>query len=366
MKLTKRLTAIFLCFLIVFSALPAQIFATEEVSQVEEAEELSQPIAVENDTESGESENEFVFVEPGKEDDAPIGDVIITNKGYRIQLNPDEESYTILEYIGSDSDVVILSEHNGLPITRIASYAFSNKSGLKTVRIPETVNRMEQGIFDGCEALTYHIYENGKYLGSENNAYYYYCGPVNEVKITITEATMHPDTKIVAAFAFRDCDTLRSVIIPDGVKQIGYGMVQGCELESITLPFVGECGTTKNSQFGWPFGARSFGGNISYVPLSLKSVVITGGTDGKQGIIVKGAFFGVDMIEDITLPFLGGSFKSPINTFISWYWGADRYNENILPPSVKNITISNSDYISNSAFYNCSKLESVVIPKNVT
>ena len=370
MRIFRQSLSMLLCLVLTFSAVPWSALAEQADStrtiRLPEAPEATVtdgettaeiPVNTKNTT----AKSDFVFVEPGRENDEPVGDVIITDQGYRVQMNPDLQSYTIVEYFGSEKNVVIPSKYNGLPITRIGSYAFLNRAAVQTVRIPETVTRMETDVFAGCKSLQYNEHEGGKYLGSENNPYYYYCGPVDEVKATITEAAMHIDTKIVAAFAFRGCTALRSVVVPDGVKQVGYGMVFGCELESITLPFVGELGADKNPQFGWVFGARSFGGNISYVPMSLKTVVITGGADGKQGKIAQGAFYGVDMIEEISLPFLGGYANSTSNTYISWYWGASGYTQNILPPSLKYLTIAYAALRDGNAFYNCSSLENITI-----
>ncbi len=297
-------------------------------------------------------DEEFVFEEPGKADDAPVGDIIITDKAYRIQKNPDLKSYTILEYLGSASNVVIPAEYDGLPITRIGAYAFQGKRNMVTVSIPETVTRMEEGVFDGCTGLAYHSYDGGKYLGSAGNPYYYYWGPED---VSVVDATIHRDTRIVAALAFQGCDMLQSVIVPDGVIQIGYGMLSGCQVQRVTLPFVGELGTDGNTQFGWIFGARTIGGNISYVPQSLKTVMITGGDR-----IAQGAFYGVDMLQSITLPYLGGNNGNKTNAFLTYYWGADSHAGNILPQGLENVTILGGAY-GYYAFDNCPGLESVTL-----
>ena len=374
MNVFKRIVSMFLCVVLVLSAVPWNAYAQTEVSSntvnVSDEPDPTEPTEGATAQKTQNTKNmtmnsDFVFIEPGRENDEPVGEVIITDQGYRVQMNPDLQSYTILEYLGSEKNVVIPSEFNELPITRLGAYAFSNKTALVTVQIPETITRIETGVFDGCTALTYHEYEGGKYLGSMENPYYYFCGPTDENIAVVTDGTMHSDTQIVAAFAFRGCESLKSVVVPNGVKQVGYGMLFGCDVESVTLPFVGELGTDKNTQFGWVFGARSMGGNISYVPMSLKTVVITGGEDGTQGTITQGAFYGVDMIEEITLPFLGGSADSTENAFISYYWGADSYTENIIPTSVKAVTVLEGVFGS-SAFYGCIGLVSISILDGVT
>jgi len=94
---------------------------------------------------------------------------------------------------------------------------------------------------------------------------------------------------------------MTSIRIPSIVKSIGRNAFYGCsKLISITIPFVG--GSDNNgwynyTHFGYIFGASYYDNQNSYIPPSLKTVVITGGTSIKEG-----AFYSCNDLTSITIP----------------------------------------------------------------
>ncbi|MBQ8636822.1 MAG: leucine-rich repeat domain-containing protein, partial [Clostridia bacterium] len=67
-----------------------------------------------------------------------------------------------------------------------------------------------------------------------------------------------------------------------------------------------------------------------------------------------------------TIPFVGGTKYS--NTYFGYIFGAGSYsyNNNYVPTSLKEATITSGENISSYAFYNCSSLTSITIPDSVT
>ena len=61
-------------------------------------------------------------------------------------------------------------------------------------------------------------YEGVYYFGSESNPYMFLMGTTD---LTMTSLTIHEDCKYILDLAFRDCDDLESVTIPEGVEYIG-------------------------------------------------------------------------------------------------------------------------------------------------
>jgi hypothetical protein len=130
----------------------------------------------------------------------------------------------------------------------MGDYAFSGCNGLTSVVIGDGVTSIGDYAFSSCSGLT--------------------------------GTLVIPDgVTDIGSFAFEGCSGLTSVVMGDGVTSIGYYAFSGCtSLTSITLPFVGETlNGTDNTHFGYIFGAYNYASNASYVPSSLKTVVITGG-----------------------------------------------------------------------------------------
>ena len=96
---------------------------------------------------------------------------------------------------------------------------------------------------------------------------------------SLTSVTIGDSVTSIDYYAFQDCTSLTSITIPNSVTSIDGNAFSGCSsLTSMTIPFVGATKDgTSNTHFGYIFGASSSSSNPSYVPSSLKTVVITGG-----------------------------------------------------------------------------------------
>ncbi|MEG2541025.1 MAG: leucine-rich repeat protein, partial [Clostridia bacterium] len=141
-----------------------------------------------------------------------------------------------------------------------------------------------------------------------------------------------------------------SVVVPSiyngkSVTSIKQGAFNGCNnLTSITLPFVGGTLEGANSTvFGYIFGASSYSDNKTFVPASLKTVVITGGTSIKDS-----AFRYCGSLTVVTIPDSATSIGK---------WAFDSCS------SLASVTIgSGVKNIGYNAFQYCKGLTSIVIP----
>jgi uncharacterized lipoprotein YajG len=85
-------------------------------------------------------------IDPGEVPETSIDD-------FKIEIDKDEEHYTVVSYLGNDEIVKIPSEANGLPITVIIFDAFANNTSIKTVIIPDSVDFISNNVFSGCTSL---------------------------------------------------------------------------------------------------------------------------------------------------------------------------------------------------------------------
>ncbi len=237
---------------------------------------------------------------------------------------------TLIQYaIGKTDSSFTIPNH----VTSIGGWAFSNCSSLASITIPNSVTSIGGWAFDGCSIKNATI-------------------PTNTImylpKAFLKTVIINGGTSI-GSDAFYNCSSLTSITIPDSVTSIGSGAFSNCSsLEIITLPFVGlTANSTSNTHFGYIFGARYYYENYYYIPSSLKTVVVTGGTS-----IGDYAFYECSSLTSVTI---GNSVTSI---------GSSAFRDCSLLTSV---TIGNSvTSIGSSAFLSCDSLEIVVIGNSVT
>ena len=315
----------------------------------------------------------------------------------------------------------------GKGVTSIGNFAFEDCRAITSIAIPKSVTSVGKYAFEDCTGLTeVHIDDLavlcGISFGSPNANPLYYAKKLYLEGALITELVIPESVTSIGSYAFYNCKGLTSITIPDSVESIGASAFYACSsLESITIPFVGESQSgTSNTHFGYIFGNYN-----TYVPASLKTVVITGGKSiassafsGCAGItsitmpesvvsigkyafedctgltsiaisdsvtsignyafrdctgltsitipnsvesIGASAFYGCSSLESITIPFVGASKSGTSNTSFAYIFGS--YN---VPASLKTVVITGATTIAVSAFSDCAGLASITIPESVT
>ncbi|MDE6275276.1 MAG: leucine-rich repeat protein, partial [Clostridia bacterium] len=308
--------------------------------------------------------------------DIPSGVISIGSSAfYNCQIEEATMPIISLDYIPKSrlKRVVLTSGES------IGSEAFSNCDELISIEIPSSVTSIGADAFYNCSSLE-EVYYNDNLTGwcgiSFGNSYANPATCANKLyidgEILSGELTIPNSITTIGNYAFSGCSSVTSIEIPNSVTSIGNSAFLGCaNLESMTIPFVGATlDGTVNTHFGYLFGASEYSENKNYVPTSLKSVNITGGTS-----IDSDAFCYCNSLTSIELPdsvtsigsaaFQACSSLTSINipdgvTII------ERYTFSFCV-KLKSIEMPSSLIsIYDSAFYACSSLTSIELPSGVT
>ncbi len=234
---------------------------------------------------------------------------------------------------------VTIPEH----VTTIGEEAFYGCSGLTSIIIPDSVTEIGANAFAGCSTSIYNEYNNAYYLGNDNNPYRWLIGAKDT---SIASCTIHSDTKYVYRNAFYNCSSLRSITVGNKVEVIGDNAFKGCTILSsvtfgdsilsigknvlsgcsnlmeITIPFVGDvAGKTSSDANQYPFG------------------YLFGTTAYTSGVATKQQYY-----------------ESETSITSSTYY---------IPTYLKKVTVTGGSILY-GAFYNCTKITTVVLGDNVT
>ncbi|MCM1130077.1 MAG: leucine-rich repeat domain-containing protein [Roseburia sp.] len=295
---------------------------------------------------------------------------------------------------------------------------------LKAVVMPASISNIDDAAFNGCTSLEKMQFYSGNSsdgikidLTTDADS--------GETKIEITGPVTQADydfempraLQYIGANAFRDCQHLVTIDIPDDVKTIGYGAFAGCyNINTMTLPFIGahrgNCGdiesghdcamdnlggsTDYHGLFGWIFGTtggterfysayQSYDGieGISFaIPKTLENIYIWDETVVEPGAlqnlqslinltvnervgnnIAVGALNGCSNLKSLSISSIG-------NHLGDLFKGAEFENSAVtkgdsrIPISLENIAITNQATMKTGSFDNCSRIKNVTIGNN--
>ena len=216
-------------------------------------------------------------------------------------------------------------------VTSIGSYAFSGCSNLTSMVIPDSVTSIGYSAFSDCSSLeSITIPFVGTTLNGTEDTHFgcifgapSYSNNSDYVPASLKDVILTGGDSI-GDYAFEDCSSLTSMVIPDSVTSIGTRAFYGCNnLEGVYITDITMwCAIDFYDYYSNPL---YYAGNLYLDGELVTELVIPDGVTS----IDDSAFSG------------GGSFTSIV-----------------IPDSVTSI--------GNSAFYNCSSLTNMVIPDSVT
>ena len=256
----------------------------------------------------------------------------------------------------------------------IGNKAFAYCSSLKAISVPNSVTTIGRGAFEAAKAWTKYdnlkssyspnatsivvdVFTNRTTTGTDGDIFvctdndhfghiYVRNGTGNDwvLKDTIHYSFASGTTNPVAASA--NSTSLNVVFINTNTGEMLIN--SNSKLESISLPFIGKDNGSDNSynNIGYIFGTTTYIENHTYVPYSLKTVIINNASN-----IVSNAFYKCFNIETIVI---NGTASSV---------GLKAFNE---CHSLKNISLpSTISTINMSAFSLCSSLVNLALPNSV-
>ena len=254
-----------------------------------------------------------------------------------------ESGYEITGYFGTAIDVYIPALYDGIPVTSIASSAFSKKTDIKSVHIADGgVSDIGADAFSGCSGM------EKLYIGTNVSSMY-----VSSFK------NCTGLTEII--YNSKDC-TLNSV----GGSSFGSFASAGAQAEGISLTFGKDVVNIPSALFrsasdsvttgaanivsvAFEEGSKcqSIGANVFNRNTNIQSVTLSDSIK----TIGANAFYSCSSLESINIPTSLTSLGSHA------FYGCTSLESNIVIPS---------GTVSNYAFYNCSSITSIEFANGVT
>ena len=203
------------------------------------------------------------------------------------------------------TEVTILKEWAGYPITAITAEAFAGNEAITSIVIPSSITSIEEGAFLGCTSLRSLTVdpENPIYMAVGNCLIRREDGTV----VAGCRTSVIPDSTDVVAIgngAFRGVTTDTPLVLGPHIERIGKGAFAECHATSITLSEHASLKIGEGAFLGctadilWPKT------NMTAIPEDAFSGALSARIDIPEGISVIGkrAFLGCTALEAIDFP----------------------------------------------------------------
>ena len=232
----------------------------------------------------------------------------------------------LLESIGDEAFHYSGIQSIQLPETlqTIGMYAFADTS-LTSITIPSAITSISQCAFYNIPTLTEVIFEEESELVEIGNDAF--------GRAVLLQSIIFPEgLTAIGESAFEYNESLTTIVVPDTVESIGkYAFANTTSLTSITLPFVGtnRAAIGNDGKFGYIFGDYHFDTTGTYsADFFYYPLSLKEVTITDADFIRYAAFKDVYTLEKITLPFIGheGSTDDDIGGLFGYIFGRETFN----------------------------------------
>ena len=250
-------------------------------------------------------------------------------------------------------------------VTSIGAGAFSGCENLTTIRLPSGITEISAFAFNECKNLTtITIPDSVTSIGESA-----FSGCINLNNLTIPD-----NIKEIGKYAFYDCKKLTSIRIPNEVSEIGYSAFGGCyNITSVTAPAFALSSISKNSLStvvitgGEKIPAAAFKGCQTLKEVTLPNSIKIIGNEAFSGCtnlksitlpqnltaIEDHAFYECSSLTSITLPdsvtsigkcaFFGCTRLSKVVFQNTSGWSCLEYSWQTKPTTISSSSLSNSN-----------------------
>lgn len=266
---------------------------------------------------------------------------------------------SVFEKCNSLSNIVLQN------VQTVSSKAFANIKNLQSINLGNNVQQIDFSAFDGCENLTnmliasssYLIQNDAIYSSSMQNLVYYLSNSQNQ-SFNIPSSVLNIDAKYLSQAKNLKTITSQSsrYIVQNGAL---FSVADGKTL--VCYPMAREA-----EEFVCPSDTQTIDSGAFINCPNLKSISFS-----SSAMQVKNAAMqNLLSIEELNVAFLGETISNLNTNFLGWFFGAKNYTENnqFVPQTLKNVTISEQSNFAAGVLYNCEKITTVTIEniKNVS
>ncbi|MBE5791065.1 MAG: hypothetical protein E7322_02775 [Clostridiales bacterium] len=250
-----------------------------------------------------------------------------------------DASGMITDYTGTDADVVIPAEINGIKVNSIRHHAFYECTTMKSITIPEGVTIIGEYAFWKCSNLKSVIIPEG--VTKIESYAFMDCTSLTSISI--------PDSvTILGAFAFKNCNSLASATLSGGLTSVYRYMFEGCaSLNSIVIP-----DSVKS------IGDAAFRGCKSLTSITLPASLEQVGLAVFAGCDKLTHVYAADLESWLNISFaINDTTSSPMCFARNLYFGGELATNIVIPENITSI--------GNYAFYNVRSLKEVKLPSGL-